>query len=249
MHRYGYGFGALERSYYDSKEQIFYGGSELGFVSISDYSNYPEVKQANFGITLEDTLTDITVCGDLLFVTTKDDPSPGTLMVFATTKSTGFGGFVAPRLIQTIEVGIGPDSVIINKACTLAATANEGEGVYDDAIGLMNPEGSVSIIRGPFDDVNNAPTVTQVTLNKWTDEELIDMGVHLPLSLNAMKYWNMMEGINFTAAIESYTPAAVLEPEYLAWSGDESKLYVNLQENNALLIVNVANNEAESINA
>jgi hypothetical protein len=86
-------------------------------------------------------------------------------------------------------------------------------------------------------------------LNKWTDEELIEMGVHLPLSLNAMKYWNQFEDINFTAAIESYTPATVLEPEYLAWGQGETKLYVNLQENNALVIVDVATNEVESINS
>lgn len=70
--------------------------------------------------------------------------------------------------------------------------------------------------------------MTEVSLNKWTDEELIDMGVHLPLSLNAMKYWNQFDGINFTAAIASYTLAFVLEPEYLGWGQNETKLYVNL---------------------
>lgn len=208
------------------------------------------MKQAEFGIPLQDTLTDIKVCDSLLFVTTKDDPNPGKLMVFTATKRSGFGGgLLAPRLIQTIEVGIGPDNVLINKDCTIAATANEGEGYYDDALGLINPEGTVSIIRGPFNDSAVTPTVSPVTLNKWTDDELIEMGIHLPLSLNAMKYWNTMPEINFTAAIESYTPASVLEPEYLVWSGDESKLYINLQENNGLIIVNIETNEAESIHS
>jgi hypothetical protein len=88
-----------------------------------------------------------------------------------------------------------------------------------------------------------------VSLNKWTDEELIDKKVHMPLSLNAMMYWDTFEEINFTAAIDAYTPASVLEPEYLAWGQDESKLYANLQENNALVIVDVATNEAESIHS
>ena len=57
-----------------------------------------------------------------------------------------------------------------------------------------------------------------------------------------MKYWNSPPSIDFSAAIDSYTTAAVLEPEYLAWSGDESKIYVNLQENNALVIVDVESN-------
>jgi len=228
---------------------IFYGGSELGFVTINDFENYPDVTQADFGIQLEYTLTDIKVCGSLLFITTKDDPSPGSLRVYNTATRNGTSGINPPSLIQTFEVGIGPDNIIVSEDCTMATTANEGEGDYDDTVGLINPEGSVTIVRGPFFDSTNTPTVTQVSLNKWTDDELIEMGVHLPLSLNALKYWNMMENINFTAAIESYTPATVLEPEYLAWGQNETKLYVNLQENNAMVIIDVATNEAESIHA
>lgn len=210
---YGYGFGALERSYYDSKQKVFYGGSEQGFVTITDFEDYPNVTIAAFGIELDDTLTDIKVCDTLLFVLTKEDPNPGTLRVYTTAMRDGNGGLKVPSLIHTIEVGVGPDNVLLSADCTIAATANEGEGVYDDDIGLVNPEGSVSIIRGPFfDPLLGTPTVSEVSLNKWTDEELIEMGVHLPLSLNAMMYWNMMEDINFTTAIDAYTPASVLEP-------------------------------------
>lgn len=31
-----------------------------------------------------------------------------------------------------------------------------------------------------------------------------------------------------------------LEPEYLAWSADDATLFVNLQENNAVAIIDVA---------
>jgi len=69
--------------------------------------------------------------------------------------------------------------------------------------------------------------------------------VHLPLSLNAMEYfdfhgvasWN----IDWNAARAAYTPATQLEPEYLVWSSDGSKLYVNLQENSALVTISVVN--------
>jgi hypothetical protein len=246
---YGYGFGTLERSYYDSVEMIFYGGSELGFVTVSDFKDFPNMTVADFAITLEDTFTDIKVCGALLFVSTKDDPSPGMLHIYTTVTRNNNGSLVPPTLIQSVEVGVGPDNVIVNKDCTIVATANEGEGDYDDLIGLINPEGSVSILRGPFNDTSNPPSVSQVSLNKWTDEELIDIGVHMPLSLSAMMYWNSFEGYNFSAAIETYTPAAVLEPEYLAWGRNESKLYVNLQENNAVVIIDVATDEAESIHS
>ena len=245
---YGYGFGALERSKYDPTEMIFYGGSEIGFVTITDYMNYPDVVQADFGIPLDASLTDITICGDLLFFTTKDDPNPGMFNIYSAVTRNDDGTLNPPTLIQSVEVGIGPDNIRMTKDCTIAATANEGEGDVDDTGALVNPEGSVSILRGPFNDTSNPPSVTEVSLNLWTDEELIDMGVHLPLSLNAMLYWNQFEGIDFDAAIASYTPAAVLEPEYLALSGDESKLYVNLQENNALVIVDIATNTVDSIN-
>jgi hypothetical protein len=59
---FGYGFGALERSYYDSKHQLFYGGSEIGFVTITDFSNYPNTTLANFGIPLMDTTLSFRVC-------------------------------------------------------------------------------------------------------------------------------------------------------------------------------------------
>ena len=38
-----------------------------------------------------------------------------------------------------------------------------------------------------------------------------------------------------------------LEPEYLAFSADESQIFVNLQENNALVVINVENNTAIDI--
>jgi hypothetical protein len=226
---------------------IFYGGSEIGFVTVSDFKDFPNMTVAEFGIPLDYSLTDIKVCGNLLFVSTKDDPNPAMLHIYNTVTRSDNGTLVEPTLIQSVEVGVGADNVLVSKDCSIVATANEGEGQYDEY--LVNPEGSVSILRGPFNDTSNPPSMTLVSLNKWTDEELIQKGVHMPLSLNAMMYWNSFDDYNFSAAIESYTFAAVLEPEYLAWGKDESKLYVNLQENNALVIVDVATNEAESIHS
>jgi hypothetical protein len=129
----------------------------------------------------------------------------------------------------------------------MVATADEGEADYDDDDGLINPAGSVSIVRGPFDDPSNPPAVTLVSLNNWTDDELIEMGVHLPLSRNAMIYWSQALGVNFASAIENYQPEQSLEPEYLAWNFDESVIYCSLQENSALVVIDVATNEATGI--
>ena len=250
-YRYGYGLGSLETSFYDPSEKVFYGGSELGFVTVSDFANWPEVSLAPFGIPLDSDLTDLVVCGNLLIFATKGRSRPGTLYFYTKSLRAEDETLSEPQLIQSVEVGYGPDYVLVNQDCSIVATANEGEGVYDDSVGLINPEGSISIVRGPFDDASSPPIVTEVSLNEWTDDELIAKGVHLSLSRNALIYFNdlVTSGVDFSAAIASYTTASILEPEYLAWSANEAKIYANLQENNALVIIDVATGLAESIHS
>jgi len=76
-----------------------------------------------------------------------------------------------------------------------------------------------------------------------TDNELITKGVHLPLPKNAMEYWDehsdVAADLDFTDVRGAYNSAMNLEPEYLGWSADGTKLYVNLQENSAVVIVDV----------
>jgi len=214
-------------------------------VTISDFSTFPTtVDTLDISFPLPDSLTDIKICGDYLFYTTKDDPNPGTLNIYKKAFKTN-ETITAPEFMQAIEVGVGPDNILVSKDCMTVATANEGEGDYE--VELINPVGSVSIIRGPFD----ADTVsnTLVSLNNWSEDELLEAGVHLPLSLNAMKYWSAELGLNFDSAIENYTPDMGLEPEYLAFSADESHIFVNLQENNALVVINVTSDTATAIYA
>ena len=158
-------------------------------------------------------------------------------------------GFEAPKVVQTIPVGVGPDHILTSKDCLTVATADEGEGDYDDELGLVNPVGTITIVRGPFDDPESPPSVATVSLDKWTEEELMAKGVHLPLPLNALKYWGSSEDIsvNFDHAIANYSPDMNLEPEYLAWADGESKIYANLQENNAMVVIDVKSNEAIDI--
>jgi hypothetical protein len=75
-------------------------------------------------------------------------------------------------------------------------------------------------------------------------------GVHFPLSLNAMRYWNAtLDEANFVQAIATYTPAMMLEPEYVTFSHDERHIFANLQENNALVVIDVATSLATDIYA
>lgn len=249
---YAYGMGGLEKVTYDFKEKILYGVSEQGFITLIDYGNGPiDAPQLPIVITDKNTYTDISVCSKqgILFAATKADPNPGSVAIYkAATRS---GGIVnGPELIHTVTVGYGPDHIKANKDCSILAVANEGEGYYDDDVGLINPPGSVSLIKGPFIDPNTPPNVSEVAF-PWTDDELLAKGVHLPLSENALEYWDEHSGVaddlDFSGARASYATASVLEPEWLVWSADEKHVLVSLQENAALVKVNVESEEAEDI--
>ena len=215
-----------------------------------DYVNGP-VQPPHLPIVVkdQDTYTRVHVCSEqgVLFASTKDDPNPGSVSIYKAATRDG-DTVAAPELIHTVEVGAGPDMILPNKDCSILAVANEGEGDYGDF--LINPEGSVSLIRGPYLDASTPPTVSTVTF-PWTDDELLAKGIHLPLSASALEYWDEYSSIagdvDFTAARAAYTAASVLEPEYLAWSGDEKYVLVSLQENSALIKIDVASEVAEDI--
>ncbi len=215
-----------------------------------DYGNGPvQPPQLPIVIKNQDTYTRVYACSEqgVLFASTKDDPNPGSVSIYKAATRDG-DTVTAPELIHTVEVGAGPDMILPNKDCSILAVANEGEGDYADF--LINPEGSVSLIKGPFLDASTPPTVSTITF-PWTDDELLAKGIHLPLSASALEYWDEYSSIagdvDFTAARAAYTAASVLEPEYLAWSGDEKYVLVSLQENSALVKIDVASEVAEDI--
>jgi hypothetical protein len=245
----GFGLGALEQIAYDPSTKIVYGVSEQGFVSVIDFGNGPvNAVQLDFTIPSNLTLTDIDVCGGFLFVAGKDDPRNGVVSIYRTSQRGTDGKITAPERLHVIEVGAGPDMLLPNAACDMLGVANEGEGVYDDGY-LVDPEGSVTLIKGPFDGATLE--VVQVSLNNWSDEELIAKGVHLPLPLNALHYWDdyssIADALNFSDARANYQSASNLEPEYLAWSDDGATLFVSLQENSAVVTVDVASGTATEI--
>ena len=235
---------------YDKKEKILYGISEQGFVTLIDQANAPEVApQLPIVVEAEGTFTFAAVCADrgLLFLVTKDDPNLGHVLVYKASVRSEDGTVVPPELLTKVEVGYGPDMARPNSACTMLAVANEGEGDYDDTLGLINPPGSVSLVN--LEDLDNIFSTDVPFL--WTDEELIAKDIHLPLSKNALEYWDEYSSIsadvNFTLARATYTTASVLEPEWLEWSADEKHVLVNLQENAALVKINVETATAEDI--
>ncbi|KAJ1444958.1 hypothetical protein M885DRAFT_410944, partial [Pelagophyceae sp. CCMP2097] len=248
-----YGFGAAKQIAVDPDTHMLYTVSEQGWVSVADIAaaaTTGAVFKSAFQVPGLGALTDVEVCtgahGSFLFVSASavKKTDAGSVSVY---QALSAGSADAPTLLRTIAVGALPDMVLPNAMCTLLAVANEGEGDYSDA--LVDPVGSVSFV-----DLSDL-SVTTVALDMgMSDAEMISAGIHLPLSLDAMEYFDdhsaaFSAGLDFTAARAAYTPATQLEPEYLAWSSDGATLYVGLQENSAVATVDVASRSATKLTA
>ncbi|HCE3203681.1 TPA: choice-of-anchor I family protein [Vibrio parahaemolyticus] len=126
-------------------------------------------------------------------------------------------------LITTFKTGALPDMVGFSKDGRYIATANEGEPNSDYSI---DPEGSVTLVdlsKG----INNAD-VTQIGFGEFD-------GVRSDELPKAVR----ISGPNASIAQD-------LEPEYLTFA-DNGKIYVALQENNAMAIIDPQNHSVEKI--
>ncbi|AXY03638.1 alkaline phosphatase [Vibrio alfacsensis] len=126
-------------------------------------------------------------------------------------------------LITIYPTGALPDMVGFSKDGRYIATANEGEPNGDYSV---DPEGSITLID-LSQGVNNAE-VTQIGFNEFDGERKSELPA----------------GVRVSAP--NATVAQDLEPEYLTFA-DNSKIYVALQENNAMAIVDPASKSVEKI--
>ncbi|MEY3100511.1 MAG: hypothetical protein RIS63_1413, partial [Bacteroidota bacterium] len=126
-----------------------------------------------------------------------------------------------------VSVGAMPDMITFNQNNTKLLTANEGE---PNATYSVDPEGSVSVIdiSGGIAALTQA-NVTTIPLTQFNGQEV---------ALRA-------QGIRIFTS--SASVAQDLEPEYIAISSDNSKAYVTLQENNALLTIDLLTNTIVSL--
>ena len=130
-------------------------------------------------------------------------------------------------LLSSVTAGALPDMVTFTPDGTKVLTANEGEPSDDYSV---DPEGSVTIVdvSGGVANVTQA-NVTQVSLTSF----------------------NAQEATLKAAGVRIFGPGATvamdLEPEYIALSDDGDTAWVACQENNALIVVNVANGIAMDV--
>jgi uncharacterized protein YuzE len=126
-------------------------------------------------------------------------------------------------LITTFPAGALPDMVGFSKDGRYIATANEGEPNGDYSV---DPEGSVTLV-----DLSQGVTNAEVTHIDFSDFDN-SRANELPANVR-------ISGPNASVAQD-------LEPEYLTFA-DNGKVYVALQENNAMAIINPENKSVEKI--
>ena len=150
-----------------------------------------------------------------------------------------------PKLLNTFEVGPLPQFLLPNKNCDIIAVgkANQGKGLAS---------GGVTFIRNSMGDDAKVTSVQLEEEDGWDDAYMLKRGLHMPLSLGALEYWDtlspMADELDFSHIRENYKSAIFLEPKFMAWSGpDESELLVNLQENNGLMRIDVATSKPLSV--
>jgi hypothetical protein len=130
--------------------------------------------------------------------------------------------------LDSVQVGFLPDMLIFTPDGTKVLTANEGEPDDDYTI---DPEGSVSIIDLATNGLGflSQADVTNVSFTAFNSEQA---------TLEA-------------AGVRIFGPGATvaqdLEPEFIAISEDGNTAYVSCQENNALIIVDIATGTATSV--
>ncbi|AFY48615.1 hypothetical protein Nos7524_2790 [Nostoc sp. PCC 7524] len=137
----------------------------------------------------------------------------------------GLAVFFNPNgdFINSVTVGALPDMLTFTPDGTRVLVANEGEPNSYSQPNSVDPEGSVSIINlGNFSVINAAFT----QFNSQIDQ-LRAAGVRI-------------FGPNATVAQD-------LEPEYITVSQDSTKAWVSLQENNAIAVLDLGNNEFTDI--
>lgn len=130
------------------------------------------------------------------------------------------------KFLSAVKVGVQPDNVTFTPDGKKALTANEGEPREGYGEGVVDPQGTVSVmdVSKGFQHVT-AETVTFEAFDSKRDQLVKDQVI---LKKNT-------------------APSVDLEPEYITVSEDSRYAYVALQENNAIATIDLTTNEAISV--
>jgi hypothetical protein len=127
-------------------------------------------------------------------------------------------------LLKQVNVGMMPDMITFNHAGTKVYTANEGE---PNAAYTNDPDGSISIVDITGGVANAGRTHITFTAYNGQEATLRTQGIRI-------------YGLGASASKD-------FEPEYITIAEDDSKAWVTLQENNAVIELNLATNAITSL--
>ena len=231
---YGPGMGTSETIQYDHLNHYLYSLSDQGYVLVADYADPSSPKLTNYSFKTESSsLGSVSICPhqgvmlislsklgriDVYSLVSRDDPQ-------------------VPQLQKSLDCGPNAKNVLANKDCSVVAIANTNGGDGLD-------QGSVTILKVILTDEPKRTTIP-LDYNRWDDAYLLRRGLNMPMTKNALEYWDeyshMAQDLDFEELRNNYKSSIFLEPENLAWNGpEETELLVNMQGNNGLLRINMA---------
>ena len=209
-----------------ASKRLFIANSIGGKIDIVDFSN-PSVPRAIRSISLQGIggVNSIVAQGGVIAAAIEDSipTNPGKVIFLDT----------AGTIINRVNVGVLPDMIAITPDGKYVLTADEAQP--NDAY-TIDPEGSVSII-----DISAG-----VFYVSQTDVTVVNFK-----SLNPLKSQLQTAGIRIFGKMKdsttTVTVAQDLEPEYIAISPDSKRAVVTLQENNAVIAIDIVNKRIESV--
>lgn len=229
----GFNVGAAEIVEYDAtNHRIFTVNAQAGGVDVFPASDFTALAAPAQQLNLKQMLVDQGIVASTALVGGANSLAQGNGLVAVAVEAnpkTGNGWVVflnAATLayVRAVPVGALPDMVTFTPDGSRVLVANEGE---PDAGYLNDPEGSVSVITVATGAV---ATIGFADFNAGGPR-----AAELPAKERMVRPYG------------SASVAQDLEPEYITVSADGSRAWVSLQENNAIAVLDLANNTVEKI--
>ncbi len=193
-------------------QRLFIANSVANKVDIVNFSNPADLAPiASIDISAMGSINSIAVRNGLLAAAIENaDPQLPGKVVFMN---------IEGNILAQVDAGAMPDMIAFTPDGTKVVTADEGE---PNSAYTLDPEGSVTIV----DISGGIANLTQANVRRVTFESLN------PLADSLRAAGVRIFGPNASVAQD-------LEPEYVDFSADSRFAYVALQENNAILIVDL----------
>lgn len=220
--------GAMEIPAYDKNtKKLFVTNDYESSVDVIDLTNINKpIKLGSINVSgIGKGVTSVAVRNGILViaVNAKHDNQNGKVLIYNTENDFSKNAFP----IADYTVGVLPDMVGISPDGKKICTANEGEPGEDQDGNECDPEGSISII-----DFVEEISIENVSFG---DVTTIDFK-----SYDSQKDQLLAKGVRIFPGIDV---SKDLEPEYLTFDKNSSKIWVSLQEQNSFAIIDLITKE------